>query len=45
LAETVLYTFTGNGKFPFSGVILDSSGNLYGTATEGGEYGGGVVLS
>jgi uncharacterized repeat protein (TIGR03803 family) len=43
-AETVLYTFAGEGEFPFSGVILDSSGNLYGTATEGGEYGHGVVF-
>lgn len=43
-AESVLYTFTGNGEFPFSGVILDSSGNLYGTATEGGEYGRGIVF-
>jgi len=34
----VLYTFTGgpDGTAPLSGVILDGSGNLYGTASEGG---------
>jgi uncharacterized repeat protein (TIGR03803 family) len=37
---TVLYAFTGvDGEAPFAGVILDSAGNLYGTAG-GGE---GVV--
>lgn len=36
--ETVLHTFTGgaDGKWPFSGVILDSEGNLYGTTNSGG---------
>jgi uncharacterized repeat protein (TIGR03803 family) len=36
--ETVLYTFTGgsDGGIPKSGVIIDSSGNLYGSATIGG---------
>jgi hypothetical protein len=36
--ETVLYSFTDStdGGFPFSGVILDKQGNLYGTTTEGG---------
>ena len=36
--ETVLHTFTGgkDGALPFGGVILDSAGNLYGTATFGG---------
>jgi uncharacterized repeat protein (TIGR03803 family) len=36
--EHVLYTFTGgaDGAIPFAGVISDSSGNLYGTASEGG---------
>ncbi len=41
-SETVLHSFSnGNdGSYPY-GVILDSSGNLYGTASEGGanEYG------
>jgi uncharacterized repeat protein (TIGR01451 family) len=36
--ETVLYTFTGgaDGGLPMAGVILDSEGNLYGTASAGG---------
>jgi uncharacterized repeat protein (TIGR03803 family) len=43
--ETVLYSFTGgaDGGNPFAGVILDSSGNLYGTTNDGGKYNGGVV--
>jgi uncharacterized repeat protein (TIGR03803 family) len=43
--ETVLYSFTGgnDGGSPYSGVILDSSGNLYGTTTEGGVWYWGVV--
>ena len=38
-AESVLYSFTGqsDGGTPFSGVILDNAGNLYGT-TEGYGY-------
>ena len=41
---TDLYDFTGgsDGAYPLSNVIVDSSGNLYGTASEGGQ-GGGVV--
>jgi uncharacterized repeat protein (TIGR03803 family) len=36
--ETVLYSFKGgaDGKFPQGGLLLDSLGNLYGTASEGG---------
>jgi uncharacterized repeat protein (TIGR03803 family) len=43
--ETVLYSFTGgvDGGGPFSGVIRDGAGNLYGTTTRGGQAGGGVV--
>jgi uncharacterized repeat protein (TIGR03803 family) len=35
---TVLYSFSGgtDGGNPYSGVIMDGSGNLYGTATYGG---------
>src|ERR1022692_4722410 len=34
--ETVLYSFTGqpDGAYPAAGVIRDSGGNLYGTASE-----------
>jgi uncharacterized repeat protein (TIGR03803 family) len=43
--ETVLYSFTGgsDGAFPFAGLASDKAGNLYGTASMGGEklcYGG-----
>jgi len=44
--ETVLYTFLGyptDGSYPSSTLILDSSGNLYGT-TEVGPRGGGTVF-
>ena len=43
--ETVLYSFTGgiDGGNPSAGVIGDQAGNLYGTTTKGGKYGGGVV--
>jgi len=45
--ETVLYPFKSqkHGVYPYSGVIADSSGNLYGTAFFGGlvKYGSGVV--
>jgi uncharacterized repeat protein (TIGR03803 family) len=36
--ETVLYSFpgSGSGANPYSGLIADSSGNLYGTTGEGG---------
>jgi uncharacterized repeat protein (TIGR03803 family) len=46
-AETMLYGFTGglDGGLPYSGVTLDSAGNIYGTTQWGGLYGeyGGVV--
>jgi uncharacterized repeat protein (TIGR03803 family) len=43
--ETVLYSFTGgaDGGIPYSGVIRDAAGNLYGTTTVGGTSGHGVV--
>jgi uncharacterized repeat protein (TIGR03803 family) len=37
--ETVLYAFTGSagdGAYPYSGVILDRAGNIYGTTEAGG---------
>lgn len=44
--ETVLHNFTGgaDGGIPDAGVIRDSSGNLYGTASGGGTSGSGVVF-
>jgi uncharacterized repeat protein (TIGR03803 family) len=43
--ETVLYSFAGgaDGGLPYSGVIRDSAGNLYGTAQFGGTAYAGVV--
>jgi uncharacterized repeat protein (TIGR03803 family) len=39
--ETVLHNFTGgrDGAFPLGGLLLDSKGNLYGTASQGGRLG------
>ena len=36
--ESILYTFTGgaDGLQPFSGLVRDGSGNLYGTTFHGG---------
>lgn len=38
--ETVLYNFTGatasDGQQPLAGLVMDSSGNLYGTTVQGG---------
>ncbi|MGA8491334.1 MAG: choice-of-anchor tandem repeat GloVer-containing protein [Terriglobales bacterium] len=45
-AETVLHAFRGgyDGKSPYGDLILDGSGNLYGTASQGGYQGYGVVF-
>jgi uncharacterized repeat protein (TIGR03803 family) len=47
--ETVLYNFCSqpscaDGSQPGTALISDSSGNLYGTTTEGGAFGKGVVF-
>ena len=40
-----LHSFTGpEGARPYAGLIWDESGKLYGTTTEGGAYGYGVVF-
>jgi len=43
--ETVLYNFSGgvDGATPYSALVLDSAGNLYGTTQDGGTYGWGTV--
>jgi hypothetical protein len=43
--KTTLHSFCaqakcGDGQSPYSGLIMDSSGNLYGTTLNGGAYGG-----
>lgn len=44
--ETALYAFSGSvsGANPYSPVIFDSAGNLYGVTVSGGAYGYGVVF-
>jgi uncharacterized repeat protein (TIGR03803 family) len=44
--EKVLYSFggTGDGTYPYAGVIMDSSGNLYGTTEYGGAHNDGIVF-
>jgi uncharacterized repeat protein (TIGR03803 family) len=44
--ETVLHSFTGNpdGAHPYSGLVLDNSGNLYGTTEHGGLFGSGTIF-
>lgn len=45
-ALTLLYTFTGgsDGNGPFSGLVRDHAGNLYGTTNSGGADGYGVAF-
>lgn len=44
--ETVLHAFQGpDGGFPkYGNLIFDQAGNIYGTASKGGTYGGGVAF-
>ena len=41
-----LHGFLGgdDGQDPFDALVLDASGNLYGTATYGGTHGAGVIF-
>jgi len=43
--ETVLHSFSGgsDGEYPYSPLLRDSQGNLYGTTNSGGADGNGVV--
>jgi uncharacterized repeat protein (TIGR03803 family) len=44
--ERVLHSFTGgpDGKLPTGNLVIDSSGNLYGTTIAGGDHFGGTVF-
>jgi len=44
--QTVLYNFTGgkDGGSPSGNLIFDAAGNLYGSASTGGTYGGGTLF-
>ena len=44
--ETVLHSFggTGDGLHTQAALIIDGSGNLYGTSFQGGAFGGGIVF-
>ncbi|HWE06678.1 MAG TPA: choice-of-anchor tandem repeat GloVer-containing protein, partial [Rhizomicrobium sp.] len=46
--ETILYSFTknngANGAQPVASLTIDGAGNLYGTASGGGQYGYGTVF-
>ena len=42
---TTLHSFTyGDGAYPVAGLIQGSDGSLYGTTSEGGAAGAGVVF-
>jgi uncharacterized repeat protein (TIGR03803 family) len=45
-AETVLYSFSGgnDGQDSEAGLIMDATGNLYGTTNSGGAFNFGVVF-
>ena len=46
-SEQVLYSFTGtsgDGAYPYGGLVRDSAGNLYGTTEQGGIGGQGTVF-
>jgi hypothetical protein len=46
--EKILYNFgdtSDDGNSPYTGVLFDASGNLYGTTIQGGVYNYGRFLS
>lgn len=47
-SQNVIYSFSGpsnqDGAYPFSGLVLDAAGNLYGTTYQGGASSQGTVF-
>lgn len=44
-APIVIASFNGvNGAYPVAGLTMDAAGDIFGTASEGGAYGNGVVF-
>jgi len=47
--ETVLHAFQdisgSDGYYPYDSLVLDASGNLYGTTQAGGKFGGGTIFT
>jgi len=43
---TTLYSFTDgtDGAYPYGGLAMDASGNLYGAATHGGQFQWGTLF-
>ena len=41
--ETILHNFS-TGQQPWAGLAIDAAGNLYGTTTQGGAFGQGIVF-
>jgi uncharacterized repeat protein (TIGR03803 family) len=42
---TILHNFaSSDGSAPLAGLVMDAKQNLYGTASSGGEYNGGVIF-
>jgi uncharacterized repeat protein (TIGR03803 family) len=45
LTFNTLFSFQGSdGANPYTGMVMDTSGNLYGTTINGGTYGNGIVF-
>ena len=46
--EKTVYNFgnsgSGDGMYPYSKLVVDANGNLYGTASQGGTYNAGIVF-
>ena len=41
--ELHAFEYSSDGAYPFGNLLLDGNGNIYGTTSEGGEFGAGTV--